>query len=279
MSETRAGTPQEAKQKTAATYNAASDAYDSPANSFWDRFGRRTVDRLQLTNGARVLDVCCGSGASAIPAAKAVGDSGTVLGIDLAENLLRLATTKAAQEHLTNIEFRKGDLLNLDLPQESFDAVICVFGIFFIPDMTAAVTELWRLVRRGGKLAITTWGPRFFEPASTAFWNSVQTVRPDLYKSFNPWDRISEPGALRLLFESAGVDESEVVAENATHRINQPDDWWSMVIGTGYRGTVQQLSETDYEEVRRENIEFIRSHDVRDVEANVLYGTAQKVRG
>ena len=82
-----------------------------------------------------------------------------------------------------------------------------------------------------------------------------------------------------MLFESAGVDESEVVAENATHRINQPDDWWSMVIGTGYRGTVQQLSETDYEEVRRENIEFIRSHDVCDVEANVLYGTAQKVRG
>jgi ubiquinone/menaquinone biosynthesis C-methylase UbiE len=278
MSETKAGTPQETKQKTAATYNAASDAYDGPSNSFWDRFGRRTVDRLQLTKGARVLDVCCGSGASAIPAAKAVGDSGAVLGIDLAENLLQLATAKAARDELTNIEFRKGDLLDLNLPSESFDAVICVFGIFFIPDMTGAVSELWRLVRPGGKLAITTWGPRFFEPANTAFWNSVRTVRPDLYKSFNPWDRISEPDALRLLFESAGVNECEVVAESATHRVNQPDDWWSMVMGSGYRGTVEQLSETDYDLVRQANLDYIRSQDVRDVEANVLYGSAQMTR-
>ena len=276
MSETAAGTPQETKQKTAATYNAASDAYDGPANSFWDLFGRRTVERLELTKGARVLDVCCGSGASAIPAAKAVGNTGTVLGIDLAENLLELATTKAAQDDLANIEFRKGDLLDLNLPPESFDAVICVFGIFFIPDMTAAVSELWRLVRPGGKLAITTWGPRFFEPANTAFWNSVQIFRPDLYKSFNPWDRISEPSALRLLFESAGVSECEVVPESGTHRVDQPDDWWSMIMGSGYRGTVEQLSETHYDLVRQANIDFISRENVTEVEANVLYGTAQK---
>lgn len=270
------GTPEEIKQKTAAAYNAASDKYDGPSNSFWDRFGQRTVRRLQLTKGARVLDVCCGSGASAIPAAKTVGESGSVLGIDLANNLLQLATTKAAQDHLTNIEFRQGDFLDLNLPPESFDAVICVFGIFFIPDMRAAVAELWRLVKPNGKLAITTWGPRFFEPANTAFWNSVKTVRPDLHKSFNPWDRISEPDALRMLFESAGVNAPEIVAESATHQVTQPEDWWSMIMGSGYRGTVEQLSATDYEQVRRENIDFIRSHEVREVEANVLYGTAHK---
>jgi ubiquinone/menaquinone biosynthesis C-methylase UbiE len=88
--------------------------------------------------------------------------------VDLAENLLELARRKAKQRGLKNLDFRAGDMLNLGLPEASFDAVVCVFGIFFVPDMPAAVGQLWRLVRPGGTLAITTWGPRFFEPASIA---------------------------------------------------------------------------------------------------------------
>ena len=74
-----------AQAMATATYNAAADFYDAAANSCWDRFGRRTVERLDLKRGASVLDVCCGCGASAIPAAEAVGPEGTVLGIDLAQ--------------------------------------------------------------------------------------------------------------------------------------------------------------------------------------------------
>lgn len=95
--------------------------------------------RLDLSPGAQVLDVCCGSGASAIPSAETVGPNGFVLGVDLAENLLELARRKAGQRGLNNVEFRTGDLLDLKLPESGFDAVVCVFGIFFVPDMSAAV--------------------------------------------------------------------------------------------------------------------------------------------
>jgi ubiquinone/menaquinone biosynthesis C-methylase UbiE len=277
MAQRTSGTPEEAKQRTATTYNAAADVYDDPANSFWERFGSRTVARLQLAAGSNVLDVCCGSGASAIPAAAAVGDNGSVIGVDLAENLLQLARTKAAARDLRNIRFVHDDILSIDLAPEGFDAVICVFGIFFIPDMPSAMRELWRYVKPGGRLAITTWGPRFFEPANTAFWNSIRAVRPDLHKSFNPWERISEPEALRSLFESAGVKDSEVVAENGIHPVGSPDDWWSMILGSGYRGTVEQLDDNDRERVRKENLDFISRNDVRGVEANVLYGIARKL--
>jgi len=265
-----------AKARAAATYNAAADIYDDPMNSFWARFGGATIARIGLRPGERVLDVCCGSGASALPAALAVGPDGSVLGVDLAERLLALARAKADKLGLRNIEFRTGDMLALNLPAASFDAVVCVFGIFFVPDMAAAVSALWHLVRPGGKLVITTWGPRWFEPATSVFWNAIREVRPDLYKGFNPWDRVCDPPSLRDLLRASGVVDTQIVAEPGEHAIASPEAWWAAVLGTGYRGTVEQLSAQDLERVRATNLDYVRRSQLRAVEANVVYAIATK---
>lgn len=269
-------TPDDAKARAAATYNAAADAYDDPANSFWDRFGRRTIERLAPRSGARILDVCCGSGASAIPAAERAGPGGFVLGVDLAEALLELARRKAAARGLRNVQFRVGDMLDLGLPAGQFDAVVCVFGIFFVPDVPVAVRALWRLVRPGGTLAVTTWGPRFFEPATTAFWDSIRAVRPDLYKGFNPWDRICDPAALLAVLREGGVPEAEVIEEAGSHPIPSPEAWWAAVLGSGYRGTTDQLDAVGRERVRCANLDYVRQAGIRSVEANAVYALATK---
>lgn len=266
----------EAQRKAAATYNAAADSFDHPANSFWERFGQRTIERMKLAPGARVLDVCCGSGASAIPAAEAVGPHGHVLGIDLAENLLELARAKTRQRGLTHAEFAIGDMLALGGREPRFDAVVCVFGIFFVPDMAAAVRELWRVLRPGGQLAITNWGPRWLEPASSAFWSSIREVRPDLHKAFNPWDRICDPQALGALLADGGVEHAELVAEAGKHPLPSAEAWWAAVLGSGYRGTLDQLDPAAREQVRRANLDYMRSSGLREAELNVLYAIARK---
>lgn len=267
---------EEARKKAATTYNAASDYYDHPANTFWGRYGRRTVERLGLATGEHVLDVCCGSGASAIPAAEIVGADGAVVGVDLAENLLELARAKAKQRGLTNIQFRSGDLMYLPFEDGSFDTAVCVFGIFFVPDMEAALREIGRVVHDGGRVAITTWGPRFFEPGSTAFWDSIRDVRPDLYKGFNPWDRISEVDSVLQLLAGAGLSQLEGVAESGSQSVGEPEDWWAMIMGSGYRGTVEQLSPEDRERVHRANLDFIERTSLRELEANVIYAVGRR---
>ena len=266
----------EAKARAAATYNATADHYDDPANSFWERFGRRTVDRLALRPGAEVLDVCCGSGASALHAAERVGPAGRVLGVDLATGLLALARKKAAARGLGHAEFRAGDMLDLQAPAGAFDAVVCVFGIFFVSDVAAAARALWSCVRPGGRLAITTWGPRFLEPANGAFWASIKAERPDLYKGFNPWDRICDPPALTAVLREGGVERAEVVAEPGEHPIPSPEAWWSAVLGTGYRGTFEQLDAAARERVRHANLDYVRRSGIRAVETNVVYAVAAK---
>jgi ubiquinone/menaquinone biosynthesis C-methylase UbiE len=264
------------QSKAAATYNAASDHFDDPALSFWDRFGQRTVERLGLSPGEIVLDVCCGSGASALPAAARVAPDGRVIGVDLSDRLIDLCRAKAAMRGLRNVEVRWGDMEHLDFPDGSFDAVVCVFGLFFADDMSSAASGLWRLVRPGGRLAITTWGPRMFEPGSGAFWEAVRAVRPDLHRTYAPWDRIVEPESLGQVLRDAGVPLSTVEAEAARHPLRSPEDWWSIVLGSGFRATVDQLGPATAAQVRRINLDSLASRDVREIEVNVIYATAVK---
>ena len=268
--------PDEAQHRAAFTYNAAADFYDSSPLSFWNYFGGQTIELLSLPAGSSVLDVCCGTGASALLAAKVVGPRGKVIGVDLARELLELARTKAAQQHVGKIQFEVGNMLSLRFPSESFNAVVCVFGIFFVPDMSMAVRELWRLVQRGGQLAVTTWGPNLFEPANTAFWSSIENARAELYKGFNPWDRINDPSNLKDILREGGVEAPTITAENRLHPINSPEDWWTIVLGSGYRGTIEQLNASERERVKDANLAFIRGAKISAIETNVLYALATK---
>lgn len=267
---------QEAIDKATITFNSAADYFDAPALSFWDRFGRRTIELADLQPGMRVLDVCCGTGASAIPAAIDVGATGSVLGVDLANGLLDLARQKSQQQRLTNIEFQCADFSNLDLPSTSFDAIVCVFGIFFLPDMEAAVAELWRMLRPGGTLAITSWGARVFEPANQTFWSAIAVERPDLYKQFTPWYRIGEPASLQALVASCGANNIKVFAETDTHHLASPEDWWTMVMGGGTRGTIDKLDPAARERVKSVCLQFLTANNIRALDSDVLYAIVRK---
>jgi ubiquinone/menaquinone biosynthesis C-methylase UbiE len=265
--------PQEEQEKS---YNAASDHYDLPPLSFWNRFGQRTVDRLPLLPGMTVLDVCCGMGASAIPAAQCVGSAGRVIAVDLAEKLLEKGRRRAALLGLANIEFRRADLESLPFPNETFDAVMCVFGIFFVTDLHGAIRELWRLVRPGGTLAVTIWGRNLFEPADKIFWEAVQREDPELYRSIKSWSKVFEPEPLCALLTECGVTDPTAIAEPGWHPLREPEDWWTIMLGSGYRSTVEALSPENRERVRAASVAGVREADIRQIRTDVVYATARR---
>jgi ubiquinone/menaquinone biosynthesis C-methylase UbiE len=264
------------KQRVAATYDATAEHFDDGPLAFRNRVGQSTVARLRLQPGASVLDVACGSGASALPAAERVGPRGSVLAVDLADRLLALGRAKAAARGFAHLEFRQANMQQLDAPAHSFDAVICVFGIFFVSDMSGLVASLWRLVRPGGELAITTWGPRMFEPASALFWQAVQRERPELYRAFNPWDRITDPEALRQVLREGGVEAAQIVPEAGIQALRSPEDFWIVVLGSGYRDTIDHLEPDAGERIHHATLAALQAGNVRAIETNVLYALATK---
>jgi ubiquinone/menaquinone biosynthesis C-methylase UbiE len=267
---------EEAKRRAQETYNAASDHFDDPALAFWDRFGRGTIDRLDLGGGATVLDVCAGAGASALAAARRVAPEGRVLAVDLADDLLALAREKAETVGLESVlETRCADLESLD-EGLTFDAVVIVFGLFFLPDMVAAASHLWRLVSPGGQLAVTTWGPRLFEPADGLFWKAVRAVRSELERAYNPWDSLTNPQALRDVLDRAGVPTPRIEAEAAHQPLRSPEDFWAIVLGSGYRATHDALSPAERKTVHDRVVAELESTGIDRVETNVIYAVARK---
>lgn len=116
------------------------------------------VARLDLRPGMRVLDVACGTGNLAIPAAKAGAD---VTGIDIAPNLIEQAQKRAAAEGL-NAVFEVGDAEALPYADGSFDIVMTMFGAMFAPRPDVTAAELIRVCRGGGLIAMANWTPEAF---------------------------------------------------------------------------------------------------------------------
>jgi ubiquinone/menaquinone biosynthesis C-methylase UbiE len=264
----------QAKAKAAATYDAAADHFDDAPLAFWERIGSRTVERLALAPGAKVLDVGCGTGASALPAAQTVGPKGSVVGVDLSARLLERARAKA--HGLSNVEFRLADMTSLGYPDDHFDAVVSVFSIFFVPDMEGMVRELWRMVRPGGKLAVTTWGPRIFAPAYLRWQNAIKQERPDLYSAFNPWDRITDPASVRRLLEDGGAANIEVVAEAGNQMLRSADDWWIIALGSGLRWAIDQMGPQAAGRIKADNINWLNVNKIDRLETNAIYAVGQK---
>jgi ubiquinone/menaquinone biosynthesis C-methylase UbiE len=119
--------------------------------------GTALIDKLGISPGMDVLDLGCGDGTTALPAAR-LGAS--VQGVDIARNLVAAANKRIQEEGLTNISVREGDATHLEgIEDESFDLVVSIFGAMFAPKPFDVAKEMVRVTRRGGRIVMGNWIP------------------------------------------------------------------------------------------------------------------------
>ena len=119
--------------------------------------GEALVASLGITPGLRVLDLGCGDGTTALPAAQR---GAQVLGVDIARNLVEAGSRRARELGLANCRFQHGDASNLHaLPDRSFDLVVSVFGAMFAPKPFDVAREMVRVTRPGGRIVMGNWIP------------------------------------------------------------------------------------------------------------------------
>ena len=143
---------QQHNERPAAVWSSGGKAYDHISRGIADSI-EHCVFRLDPIPGERILDLSTGTGWTSRVVARR---GATVTGADIAGDLLAAARTMAATEHLT-IDYQIGDAENLPFGTATFDAVVSTYGVMFATKQEAAAAELARIVRPGGRIALTTW--------------------------------------------------------------------------------------------------------------------------
>jgi ubiquinone/menaquinone biosynthesis C-methylase UbiE len=136
--------------------------------ALFQEWASRVADAALISSGQRILDVACGTGVLAHKAADRVGASGSVVGLDLNEGMLAVAKRKAPE-----IEWWQGHAEALPFVSNSFDAVVCQFGLMFFENRCAAIEEMVRVLRQGGHLAIAVWDSLENTPGYAAVTDSA----------------------------------------------------------------------------------------------------------
>ena len=182
--------------------------------------GELLVATLGITPDMQVLDLGCGDGTTAIPAAKFGAD---VLGVDIAANLVAAGNERAAEAGLLNVRFQQGDASHLaGIADESFDLVVSIFGAMFAPDPYAVAREMVRVTRPGGRIVMGNWIPG--DPTLVAQIlriSSTYSPRPPAgFVSPMFW---GNEGDVRSRFESAGIEPDAIELERRTWWFATPD--------------------------------------------------------
>jgi arsenite methyltransferase len=248
---TETSIPDDQNRRVVANFNDVAATYDTLR--FVQVCARRLVERVPLPRGAHVLDVATGTGWAALAAAQRVSPPGRVLGVDRAPELLEGARQKGVAAGLTHVKFREGDAQRLDVGDQVFDVVLCASALFIIPDMLAALREWHRVLKPGGHVGFSGFGPTFRQPLA-----DLWTARLRQYGVALPMvalaQRLAEPETCRRLLHEAGFVHTEVQSEQLGYYCRTVEEYWEEVWAGPGRMAILQLAPAQREQLQAEHL-------------------------
>lgn len=207
--------------------------------ALFQQWARRVSTAAGIAPGQRVLDVACGTGVLARTVQATVGRTGSVVGVDINDAMLEVARQAA-----TGVEWRNGEAEALPFPDGDFDAVVSQFGLMFFRDRSAAVGEMRRVLREGGRAAVAVWGAIDTSPGYAA----LAALLADLFgkqaaESLRAPFAMGDPAALTALLGDAGFRDLTVSSESGAVTFPSMEAWMHTEIrGWTLAGTVDDAA-------------------------------------
>lgn len=254
------------------------DAFDAAAADFaalgrhlWEPVGADAVSVAVPQPGERVLDACCGTGASAVPSARQVGPGGLVDAVDVSGPMIAELRERAAG--LPQLHVHEADVTSWG--GAGYDLVQSALGIFFFPDMEAGTRHLIGTARSGGRVAFTIWRRGAMDPAGRQLALAVAEAtgaEPPGERPKSPGDRINQPDTFAVWLNDLGLSEVDVAVHERALPMT-PEIAWLLVLGSGYRGVLGGLDPDQVARVRDRYLARLDEVGLTELDATTLVGT------
>lgn len=265
------------KQAITSVFNLVAKKYDNPSLRFFPACADKLVKLANITSNLKVLDIATGTGMVAIAAAKCLEDSNRLQAIDLSENMIHQAQSNFTLAGLDNVDFHIMDAEELTFESNYFDVITCSYGLFFMPDMAAALKGWLRVLKPGGKLIFTSFAPSAFKPLTDIFIKNLAEF--DVFPPTPRWLQLAEEDLCKKILTDNGFESPQVTQEQLGYHLATFDNWWETIQSAGYRGLYEQLQQehrADFEAKHRVDIEKIKTENGIWMDVMTLFSTATK---
>jgi ubiquinone/menaquinone biosynthesis C-methylase UbiE len=223
-----------------------------------EKVSRRLIELAEIKPGSRVLDIATGIGEPAITAANQVGNSGHVLATDISSQMLSIAKQRAISLGLQQVvEFKEGDAETIDLPTSTFDAALCRWGLMFLPDLGAGLSNIYKSLVGGGRLAAAVWASPDKDTLSASTMNAVmkETNSPPSPPGTPGPFSLSDENILKNSFIKSGFKDVTFERMNVTFDFDSAEDFTTFVHETA--GPLQAMLGNETQERREEILKAV----------------------
>ena len=230
-----------------------------------DKVSRRLLELAEIKSGSRVLDIASGIGEPAITAARKVGSSGRVLATDISPQMLSIAKQRAISLGLQHvIEFKEGDAETINLPSSTFDAVLCRWGLMFLPDLRTGLSNIYGSLVNGGRLAFAVWSSSEKVPFISLVINTVskETHKPGLPTGIPGPFILADENVLKDSLTKSGFGDVAIEKMDVTFTFDSAEAFTSFHIDTAFPLHAMLANETKgrREEILKALTEAVRKY-------------------
>ena len=223
-----------------------------------EEVSRWLISHAEIKPGSKVLDIATGIGEPAISAAKKVGNSGHVLATDISPQMLSIAKQRAISLGLQDvIEFKEGDSETIDLPNSIFNAVLCRWGLMFLPDLKTGLSNIHKSLVDGGRLAAAVWASPDKVPFIALALNTVmkETNNPQPPPGTPGPFNLSDEYILKDSFIKLGFTDITIERVNVVFDFDSAEDYSNFVHGTA--APIRSMLANETQERREEILKAI----------------------